>query len=143
VRPLQRVQPALPVASMQTYQAVAPSDQTIVAACASVACPAWRHGWDTTVDETTELGQRQAAYIRGESRRTFREQANAVGLTVFRFEAGQRCFADHHTRPASYLVRGGDWRAHLGVARTHVHPSDWVEDFAEHQQRLADQQQKG
>jgi hypothetical protein len=51
------------------------------------------------VDERTELGKGQATYIRTQSRRTFRESPTAEGLTVFRFDSGQRCFQEHQTRP--------------------------------------------
>ncbi|QIP87637.1 hypothetical protein GLX30_30455 [Streptomyces sp. Tu 2975] len=90
------------------------------------------------------LGRDQAAYIRHKAGRTFREQRRGDGLTVFRFEAHQRCFAEHKTRPELYAVRDGDWRGNpTGRARQHQRPIDWVEDFGEHQQRIADQQQKG
>lgn len=142
-RPLTRVDPAMPVGSYNTYQAVHPTDETVVAACQSAGCEAFRLGWDTAVDEDTDLGRRQAAYIRQESGRSFRELKTEAGLTVFRFENGQRCFADHHTRPTVYLVRRGDWRANLGLVRPHVRVGDWVEDFAEHQDRLADRLRQG
>jgi hypothetical protein len=134
---LNRIEPQLPVEAVKTYQAAALSDATVVAACQSVGCEAYRKGWDTTVDELTDLGRRQAAYIRAQSGRTFKESHDGLGLTVFRFDSGQRCFADHHTRPAVYLVRGGDHRGNLGLIRRHVSTADWVEDFAEHQDRLA------
>src|SRR4051812_49330716 len=105
MRPLMRLQPALPVAAYQTYAIVSPPDTEQRAACQQVGCPAWAKGWDTKVDESTELGQQQAAYIRAEAGRTFRELRTAEGLTVFRFEAGQRCFAEHRTRDEIYAVR--------------------------------------
>jgi hypothetical protein len=142
-RPLTRVDPKLPAGAMQTYQIAAPPDTQIVLACETVGCAAYRHGWDTTVDEATDLGRRQAAYIRRVSHRTYRELRTGEGLTVFRFEAGQRCFADHRTRPARFLARAGDWRRHLGLLRSHTRPEDWVEDFAEHQQGLADRIERG
>lgn len=147
-RPLTRIQPQLPVTSVKTYQAVAASDQTIVAACQSVGCEAYRRGWDTMVDLATDLGKRQAAYIRTRSGRTFTELPvgtldGSDQAVIFRFEPGQRCFADHHTRPAVYLVRGGDHRGNTGLIREHVDPGDWVEDFAEHQDRLADRLRQG
>lgn len=140
---MNRLEPALPTGAMQTYQAAAVSDKTVVAACQSVGCTAYQLGWDTVVDEETMLGQRQAAYIRQSAGRSFRELRTEAGLTVFRFDAYQRCFADHETRPAVYLVRGGDHRANTGLIRKHVDPDDWVEDFAEHQDRLADRLRQG
>jgi hypothetical protein len=142
-RPLNRIDPKLSVTAVKTYQAAAISDKTVVAACQSVGCDAWRHGWDTVVDESTELGKRQAAYIRKQSGRTFSEMRHHEGMTLFRFDSGQRCFADHHTRPAVYLVRGGDHRRNTGLIREHVDPDEWVEDFAEHQDRLADRLGRG
>jgi hypothetical protein len=63
---------------------------------------------------------------------------------VFRFDSGQRCFAEHQTNPEQYGVRDGDWRGNpTGRVRAHQRPADWVEDFGEHQIRIADQQQKG
>ncbi|MFK0018192.1 hypothetical protein [Streptomyces sp. NPDC090798] len=139
-----RIDPAMPVGAYQTYSITAPQDTTIVAACEQVACPAWLNGWDSVIDERTELGQRQAAYIRGQSRRTFREQKRGDGLTVFRFEAHQRCFEEHRTRPEIYLVRDGDWRGNpTGRQRQHTRPADWVEDMTENQGRIVDLQEKG
>jgi len=139
-----RIEPNLPVGAYQTYSISARRDTTIAAACEQVECPQWRHGWDSVIDESTDLGKTQAAYIRGTSGRTFREMKTDAGLTVFRFESGQRCFAEHRTNPEIYLVRDGDWRGNpTGRRRTHQRPADWVEDFGEHQQRIVDQQQKG
>ncbi len=128
----------------QTYSITSPRDTTLRAACEQVDCVAWRHGWQSAIDEATELGRTQAAYIRTQSRRTFREQRTSEGLTVFVFEPGQRCFADHRTRPEIYLVRDGDWRENpTGRSRQHQRAADWVEDFGEHQLRLVEQQKKG
>lgn len=139
-----RIEPNLPVGAYQTYSITAPRDVTVIAACEQVECPQWRNGWDSVIDERTDLGTTQAAYIRGQSGRTFREMRTDAGLTVFRFESGQRCFAEHRTRPEIYLVRDGDWRGNpTGRRRQHTRPADWVEDMAENQGRLIDLQQKG
>lgn len=144
LRPLNRPwTPQGPPQAYKTYAAVQPPDVTVVLACETVGCGAWRHGWDTTVDETTDLGRRQATYIRQASFRTYRELRTGEGLTVFRFDAGQRCFADHRTRPQRFLTRGGDHQANLGLLREHTRGQDWVEDFAEHQDRLADRLRQG
>lgn len=144
MRPMFRIKPVGPAAAYQTYSIVALPDRTVVAACEAVGCGAWARGWEITVDEATDLGRAQAHWIRTESGRTFREYRTDAGLAVFRFESGQRCFAEHRTRPERYSVRPGDWRpARLGPARVHVNARDWVEDFGEHQERVADQQRKG
>ena len=142
-RPLTHIEPALPVEAYRTYQVARGPDLALVAACADVGCEAWRHGWETVVDESTDLGRMQAVYIRTRAGRTFTEGRREGGLTVFRFESGQRCFAEHRTRPLLLRVRRGDWRGDLGLIRAHSRAADWVEDFAEHQARLAEQIEKG
>ena len=63
--------------------------------CIETDCPHYNLGWTTTVDEKTDLGLRQARYIRKEANRKFKEHRNEVGLTVFLFEQGQKCFRQH------------------------------------------------
>jgi len=139
-----RIDPAMPVGAYQTYSITSPQDVQVKAACEQVGCAAWQYGWESAIDERADFGRAQAAYIRTQSGRTFREQKRGDGLTVFRFEAHQRCFADHQTRPEIYLVRDGDWRGNpTGRQRQHTSPDNWLEDFGEHQQRIADQQKKG
>jgi hypothetical protein len=100
-----------------------------------------------------------ARYFRFQSGRTFTEQRAGDGLTVFTFESHQRCFAEHKTQPQHFLVRGGDWRNMVWVQvapgvwdwrhdprrveQVHQNPADWVEDFGEHQQRVAADQARG
>lgn len=139
-----RIDPAMPVGAYQTYQIRAPRDVGAKSACEQANCQAWRYGWESSIDESTPLGQQQAAYIRAQSGRTFRELKTEAGLTVFRFEPHQRCFAEHGTRPEIYLVRDGDWRGNpTGRQRQHTRPADWVEDFGEHQRAIADQIERG
>ena len=138
-----RIDPTLPASAFQTYSIVQPRDRTVVTACEHAGCEAWARGWDTAVDETTDLGKSQAAWIRTRAKRTFKELKRADGLTVFRFDSRQRCFAEHRTRPEIFAVRNGDWRANLGGGRIHTRPDDWVEDFAEQLDTVRDQQQAG
>lgn len=144
MRPINRITPVLPTTAFKTYQVVAPpSTHWRPATCAEVDCGGFLHGWRSLIDERTALGQQQAHYIRRESRRKHTEHRDEAGLTVFDFEAGQRCFAPHKVRldrPEVYLVRGGDWRGNpAGQVRRHANAADWTEDFALHQERLADQ----
>lgn len=133
-----------PPEAYQTYRIATPRDTAVRAACSQVGCLEWRHGWTTTVDETTGLGRGQADYIRRRSGRTFREQRTAAGLTVFRFESGQRCFREHSTRPEIFWVQGGDWRANpLREFRKYDKPEHWVYDFAEHQDKINTQRERG
>lgn len=114
-----------------------PKDFTVVEACHLVGCENWQYGWETLVDLRTQVGRENAEWIRsGGSGRTFRELPGGDEITVFRFEAGQRCFAEHRTRPARWLVRAGSIRRHAGMR-------DWLEDFGDHYGRLEDQARKG
>lgn len=143
MRPLNRVKPAGQPGDYKTYSITSPADRAVKTACEQVRCERWRQGWHSVIDESTALGQSQAAYIRQQSGRTFREQKTGAGLTVFNFESGQRCFEDHRTRPELYAVQGGDWRKFSGPVLTHQRAADWQEDFGEHQLRLVDQRQRG
>lgn len=139
------IQPVGPAAAYQTYRIDQGSDATIRSVCEDIDCEQWRLGWQMMIDEATELGQRQAQYLRHESGRTSRERRTASGLTVFEFESGQRCFADHKTRPQVFSVRGGDFRGNPAGLRPirHAQAADWVEDFGEHQQRVQEQIERG
>lgn len=139
---LNRIQPQGKPGDYQTYGIRRRPDVLRPAACKEVGCRAWARGWETKVDEATPLGRQQAAYIRTRSGRTFKEY-QLGGITVFRFESGQRCFADHQTIAETFRVWGGDWRRNLGPIRQHKNGLDWAEDFGEHQQRLADEQERG
>lgn len=127
----------------KTWQVAAPrATHFRRATCEEVGCLNHHHGWKTVVDETTDLGQRQAHYIRRESRRRYVEERTPAG-TVFTFEAGQVCFnAGQHVvsleRPFLYVVRDGDWRGNpRGTpARRHANPHDWADECAEHMDRL-------
>jgi hypothetical protein len=113
-----------------------PRDTLVRSACEDVECEGWRAGWESHIDEATTLGQAQAAYIRKRSSRTFTESRSGA-LTVFRFAAGQRCFAEHRTRPARLLVAQGR------MVREHRTFDDIAEDYTEHAGRLAEQLRKG
>ncbi|HEV2778816.1 MAG TPA: hypothetical protein VGX25_05390 [Actinophytocola sp.] len=124
----------VPAQAFTTHQVLSPSDRTIVTACEQAGCLAWRHGFDKPVDERTPVGQLQAELIRsGRSGRTYRELPGktAEGYTVFRFAAGQRCFAEHRTRPELYIVHRGTPSQHLQTLRRHTRPDLFIEDYRE------------
>lgn len=121
----------------RVYRMVAPPDTMVRAACADVRCAAWQFGWETVLDEGTPLGREQAQYIRHRSGRDFRELRDGAGLTVFRFAPGQRCFAEHRTRPQRFaVIDGGAGRAHTGAA-------DWLEDCGLHLDRVITIRERG
>jgi hypothetical protein len=149
-----RVQPVGPASAYKTFTVAAPiGTHWRDASCAEVECEARRHGWRTVVDEATELGQRQAGYIRREclsvlapaqpedQRRRYVETTEH-GMTVFTFPAGQTCFEAHKVpleRPEFYVVREGDWRGNpRGIApRRMSGPDPWLNEFGEHQDRIS------
>ena len=149
MRPLFRPEPKLPAAAMKTYAIVAPkTTHTRPATCREAGCANFERGWWTRVDESTELGQRQAYYIRMHSGRAFSVSALPDGRTEFLFPPGQTCFVEHTValeRDPFFIVREGDHRGNpRGTpAITHTRAELWVEDFAEHQQRLADRLGQG
>lgn len=135
-----RLQPQGPPQAYKTYQIVSPiSTHHRPATCAEVGCAAYEHGWQTRV-EGLSPGLLHLARTSG---RTYVELQVAAGETWLVFEAGQPCFrAKTHTvpleRPELYVVRGGDWRGNpRGDVRRHSGPDSWVNDFAEHQDRIA------
>lgn len=142
-----RTPPLLPAHAMTTYRIVSPHDKDRVAACHEVGCEAWRQGWDSVLDLSNPEHAKAAAFIRsGKSGRTYREigTGSGEGIVVFRFEAGQRCFAEHRTRPEVFMRRGGDHRGNpRQELRRHTSAADWVEDFAEHQAALAEAVERG
>lgn len=146
MRPVNRAAPRGPAQAYVTYRIISPSDREVVTVCSQVGCLSWQHGWDTLVDETSDLGRRQAAWIRtGRTGRSYRELRGPDGQTVFRFDAHQRCFTEHRTRPELYVVQDGDWRGNPRRTQPRIHDraEDWVEDFATHQDRLNTAQRRG
>lgn len=143
-----RIPPQLPVTAMKTYRVAAPlSTHWRPASCAEVQCQAHHFGWVTTLDPSDDLGKRQIGYIMRESGRRFAYELTESGLVQFTFEAGQDCFRQHQLpreRDPIYLVRDGDFRGNpTGRVRKHTSPDDWVDDFATHQQNLADRAEQG
>lgn len=116
------------------------------ATCEEVGCDHYLHGWQVRVEGLT-AEQEHAARNCG---RRFEELHIAEGETWLRYEAGQPCFhAGEHraplARPPLYVVRDGDRRGNprQTKARLHQRADLWVEDFAEHQDQLADAQRRG
>jgi hypothetical protein len=141
------LEPLLPEHAKKTYSIRAPrATHWRAASCTEVACEGQEHGWVMLIDERTELGQRQAHYIRRESARRFTEQTEG-GLTSFTFEPDQTCFTPHEVplgKPELYIVRDGDLRTVRPTnVRLHQRAEDWADDFATHQQTIADAIQEG
>ena len=111
------------------------------ATCEEVDCGQWAEGWVTAVDEATDLGQRQADYIRYHAGRRYTETRTEAGWTAFQFGPGQTCFAAaEHRVPAEreplYLVQGGDWRQATGKARVYDRGDQFADDLHAHTDQI-------
>jgi len=139
---MNRITPGLPVQAYRTFEISSPlATHWAPATCAEVDCDHYVNGWTSVIDESTDLGQQQAHYIRHDTSRRHREERQPNGMTAFTFEPGQRCFgASKHQvpvgRPEVYLSRGGDWRGTTGQPLQHSGPEGWLDEFQTNQDRL-------
>ena len=132
---------------MKTFQVAAPAaTHWRPASCEDVGCEQYRHGWRVRVEGLTERDLHTARNCG----RTYRVEQIADGETWLVYPPGQPCFrASQHRlptgRPELYVVRDGDWRGNprRTEARRHTRADHWVEEFGEHQERLADEIRKG
>lgn len=140
MRPLFRIPPIGPVDAYQTFEATA---RTRPATCRDVQCEAMEKGWTTVVDVSTDLGRRQANYIRWRSGRHYRADEQLGGKVVFYFPPGQQCFRQH-TLPigALFVKRGGDWRAVTSTPVT-MREVDWIDDQQNTFDKIRTAQQRG
>lgn len=125
----------------RAYRIHMPHDLTVVAACEDVGCLQYAIGWDTVLDESTEMGALTAAWFRsGQTRRSFTELGVSaeLGGTVFHFDSGQRCFNEHRTRPGQLLVYSGGRRV-----TEHTSLRFLAEDYTEHMGGVAGQLERG
>lgn len=133
--------------SYKTYSITAPlATHFRPATCEEVGCPDHAKGWRVRVEGLSP----EFLHAAKTSGRKYAELPVAAGETWLVFEAGQSCFrASLHRapvgRPELFIVRDGDQRGNpRGTkARLHQRPELWQEDFAEHQQGLADAIQEG
>ena len=136
---------------MQAYRVVSPlATHYRPGTCEEADCSQQAHGWQTRLDLKTELGVRQATYIRSQSGRTFVEQLDPASCTVlFIFAPDQPCFSSvndngrprqgHYIpleRPELYLVDSA------GGRRIHSGGDAWVDDLCTNQSIIADLQNK-
>lgn len=140
-----RITPAIGPGHYKTYEIAVPrATHWRSATCAEVDCRPYQYGWVTRVLP----GSQDEAAVRASGRSFTAEQAEG-GFLQFVFPPGQPCFrASVHQlpleRPPLYVVRDGDWRGNpTGQVRQHVNGDDWVDDFATHQQNIADVRERG
>lgn len=147
-RPVFRPEPNGGPEAYKTYQIVAPlGSHYRDATCREVECQGWQHGFRSRIDVTTDLGQRQAAYIEGAAGRVFTKTVEGP-LVTYDFPAGQPCFNSPHKvaleREPLYVVRDGDHRGNpYGTRPVTRKAHEWVDDFATHQQKINDAHERG
>jgi hypothetical protein len=149
-RPVNRAEPILPPQAMKTYGIACPIPTHFrEATCEEVLCPQHVSGWRTVCSTKTELGVQQIKYIREQSGRHFTITGpDQAGDVAFIFPPGQKCFGKHAVtleREAIYYVVEGDYRGNPRnvPVRKHVSGENWLDDFATHQGKLADELAKG
>jgi hypothetical protein len=143
--------PLMPAQNYRTFAWKRPrATHYRAATCEEVDCEAMRFGWVTTLDDSTEEGQRLIDQCRRDRSRSFHEQRVGEHLVKFVYKPGNRCFRwqQHKVlngRPPTFLVAGGDFRGNPRQIPTRVHTraEDWVDDFANHEGKLADLRKKG
>lgn len=118
--------------------------------CEEFGCNDFLYGFVTTVDISTELGQKQFDFITHDRERSPSMQRVSETLYKFTFQPGTPCFnrSEHRVpvgRPPLLLVMGGDWRGNPRRVPTvrHQRVEDWVEDFSIHQDKIAAAVQRG
>ena len=144
---LTRVKPVAGPEAYKTYEMRSPlSTHWRPATCAEANCQYYAGGFQVRVEGLAE----QVLHAVQHSGRKYTWQQVAEGETYLVFEPGQPCLQQslHRVRidrPPLYIVRDGDWRGNpRGTkARLHQSPDNWVEDFATHQQAIADEIKKG
>lgn len=123
----------------KTYEIIAPlATHFRPAGCEEVGCAAFTNGWKTRVLPGTPE-HAQVLSLAGRYRFTGPERQDD-GLDVFTFPAGQQCFrrSQHRVpleREPIYLERNG--------AARQFRAEDWIDNFANHQQAIADRRQQG
>jgi hypothetical protein len=137
----QPFRPTQPVAHPGAYQTWTTKTWWRQAGCAEVDCGHFTNGWVTAVDESTDLGKRQADYIRYHSGRVFRQRRTEAGWTAFEFPPGQPCFntAAHRIqaeREPLYLVQPGDHRGTAGKARVYDRVDQFADDLHNHTDKI-------
>lgn len=143
------IEPNMPARAYQTFQIASPEQtHTRVGTCEEVECEQYAKGWLMKIDLGTELGQKQAYYIKHHSGRAYTVREQHDGLVTLEFRPNQPCFREHRVRlerPEIYRVKGGDHRGNPLKTPTRVHtkPEFWVEEFAENQDRLKRAIEKG
>lgn len=141
-----RVPVKLEAASMTTYALEMPfKTHSRPISCAQALCQKRENGWKMGYDLTKPEAVAAANLIAGMGKKYTHE---IIGTNViFTFEAGQDCFEGHSVsleREPFYIKRNGDWRGNpRNELMQHDNGENWVDDFANHQDKLATRLEQG
>jgi hypothetical protein len=145
-----RFEPSMGPQNYKTYAMSAPlRTHWRPATCEEYECEQYLNGFATTVDITTNLGQKQYHYLTHDRSRAYRLVRVSLELVRFEYGPGNFCFsmAEHRVpigKPPRLLVVGGDWRGNPDHRRrVHTRVEDWVEDSALHLNHLAEIHRRG
>lgn len=136
----------------KSYKASAPlGSHWRRATCEEYECDDFLYGFIFTCDISTELGQQQHYFLTHDKERSYSIQRPNESIVKFIYGPGNRCFApkcENHVipigRPPFYLIHGGDWRGNpRGDRLVHRRVEDWIDDWANHQDRIASTIRRG
>lgn len=143
---MNRIPPQGRVQDYKTYQIVSPlSTHWRPATCVETGCPDYLKGWRIRLEGLPP----EMAHAARTTGRKYAELDVTETEHWLVFEAGQPCFraAEHKAlldKQEIFIARDGDFRGNpSGNVRRHTRPEDWQEDFAIHQDQLAQRIQQG
>lgn len=130
-RPLNRIEPTLPAAAMQTHAMIAPlRTHWRRATCEEAGCEQFAKGWMLPL---TGLDEGDIWQAKNSGRRWIEQPTDSGPVLIF--EAGQPCFAaSTHRVPADrepiFVARDGDWRGNPRGTEPTIFSG--VDPFADH-----------
>lgn len=113
-----------------------------IASCAEIECTAYREGWNYHKQTMSDI----QLYTVTHSGRRWREMNIAPGFTYIIFEPGQRCFETHRVsvgRPEFFFIGRGDSRVFQTNKATQYKPNDFVDEWANHLDKIAKRIMRG
>jgi hypothetical protein len=141
-----RIAPLGPPQAYKTYGVSFPlRTHWRAATCEEVTCLQFLNGWKTILP----VGDPKCDMVRAlRGRYSFQEMPPTDGLIEFVFPSGQPCFksSTHKVqldRPGTYYTRPGNFIARVGETLVHKRADDWVDDFANHQDKMKTQLERG
>lgn len=143
-----RIVSAAPVQAFRSFGMTV--TRRVHATCEEFGCEHWAKGWITAVPpDSPDEGVLVAACdgrVDQFRRRWTRIEVTSNGFHAYHFPPGQPCLrASTHTIPWNFAWhhRDGDWRGNpTGIVVPHPDGTSWVDEFGEHQQRIADQRKR-